>query len=282
MKARGEARIHLLHKPAGPSSREVLEAALRRPGGPRLVHGGALDPFASGLLLGLVGEATRLFPFLHGIPKVYLAELRFGSETDNGDPLGTVVARGDPRGLRAAAVAEALASFVGWTEQVPPATSNLRIDGERAWARAHRGEAVTLAPRRVYLHAARLVAHGLPRWARVEVTVAGGYYVRALARDLGRLLGVPAHLGALWRSRIGPWRDPGPGGDVRVEGEALLPWCPARRLDDAEAARVARGEGVPLGPLEPPTWPLPAGFPDPPVRLLHAGRVVGVDEVRLG
>ena len=126
------AGIHLVHKPAGATSfslvratmEEVRAAGVRR-SELRVCHGGALDPFADGLLLLLLGTATRLFELLHPIPKEYLAEVAWGTETDNGDPLGRTVATGDPSRLEPGALDTALARLVGWHDQVPPATSNV-------------------------------------------------------------------------------------------------------------------------------------------------------------
>jgi len=267
--------IHLVHKPRGDGSKATLDA-FRAPGGPRLCHGGALDPFAEGLLLVLAGDATRLFPWLHGIPKTYLAEVRWGRETDTGDPSGQPVAEGPTDTLAPARMDEVLAAHLGWQLQHPPATSNRRVDGERAWVRARRGETVELAPSRVLVHTARFTRHDLPRRSELELTVSGGTYVRALARDLGRALGTRAHLGRLRRTAVGPWLDPGPGRRVAVRGEALLPWCPTRVLDASERGRLGQGAPLPRGEVLPAPWPLPDAFPAPPVRLLHEGRLVGL------
>lgn len=268
--------VYLAHKPVGAASRSVVEA-LR--GGTRhaMIHGGALDPFAHGLLPVLVGEATRAFEALHGVPKTYVAEVAWGAETDTGDPGGEVVATGDAAALTPAALAAALAAQRGWREQVPPATSNKRVDGERAYVRAHRGEAVELPPSRVYLHAAEWAAHALPARSTLRLVVAGGYYVRSLVRDLGRELGARAHLVALGRVAIGPWSDPGPGArPARLQGEGLLPWMPLRRLAPAERAALEPGARLLAGELRPAAWPLPPGFPTPPVRLGAEGRLVGL------
>ena len=261
-----EPGIHLLHKPSGPTSFSLVQPFLSEaPGRKRLpvCHGGALDPFARGLLLLLAGRATRVFELLHQVPKEYEAEIAWGEETDNGDPLGRVVARGDPSALDPRRLDDALASFVGWREQVPPATSNKRVGGERAYARAHRGEIVELPPGRVYLHEARWIAHDLPRSSRLRLVVRGGYYVRALARDLGRSLGCRAHLSNLWRSAIGPWRDPGPGQRESIHGSGLLPWLRVREVTEEEAGALRRGGSVSAEGTRPGAWRLPAGFPDP-------------------
>jgi tRNA pseudouridine55 synthase len=273
--------IHLLHKPVGPTSfslvRACLEAASTRPaqGRPKICHGGTLDPFAQGLLLILAGPATKLFDHLHAVPKIYHATLCWGIETDNGDPLGRAVWTGDPSRLTEPALDDALAGFIGWHDQAPPATSAKRIGGERAYAKAHRGESFELPPSRVYLHAARWLGHDLPRTSRLELTVRGGYYVRALARDLGQLLGCGAHLAALRRTAIGPWNDPGPGRTTAISGRELLPWAAARGLTDQEVGDLRLGHAIATGEILAPDWPLPPGFPDPaaPVRGFHSGRL---------
>ncbi len=282
-----EPGIHLLHKPAGPTSFSLVQPFLAEARGrrPRIAvcHGGALDPFAEGLLPILVGRATRAFELLHSIPKEYEAEVSWGAETDNGDLLGAVVARGDASGLDPARLDGALAPFLGWDEQVPPATSNKRVGGERAYARAHRGELVQLPPVRVYLHEARWVWHDLPRASGLRLVVRGGYYVRSLARDLGRALGCRAHLTRLSRTAIGPWRDPGPGRRELVRGAQILPWSPKREIN-AEEARALRGGAIPRGEVRPPDWAVPAGFPDPgaPVRALLDGELVALLRERDG
>ncbi len=254
--------IHAVHKPAGVSSHARLRAFLGLPDGVAAppvpaCHGGTLDPFAEGLLLVLVGGATRLMERLHALPKTYVAEVAWGVETDTGDGGGTVLRHAAPPATDV--VRAALGAFRGWRDQVPPATSARRVDGERAYVRAHRGEEVVMAPRPAYLHAATLDGAG-----RLVLTCRGGFYVRALVRDLGRAVGSAAHVRTLRRTAIGPWTDPGPGGaPTRAHGATLLPWCATRVLDDREAHRVRLGGVVPVGRIEPPAWAWPDGFPSP-------------------
>ena len=281
------AGIYLAHKRPGETSFSLVHALMEEVRLARLrklpvCHGGALDPFAEGLLLLLAGPATRLMELLHDVPKTYLAQVEWGSETDNGDLLGRVVARGDPSTLSPAKLDAALAPLLGLHDQVPPAFSNKRVDGERAYLKAHRGEEVIVPPSRVYLHEARFVAHALPLRSSLLLTCGGGYYVRSLARDLGRALGCRAHLSALRRTAIGPWLDPAaapaPGGWPHLSGEALLPWLPSRLVTDREEKLIAMGKPIgPGGAQRPPEWPLPAGFPAPPrVRALHRSKLVGI------
>jgi tRNA pseudouridine55 synthase len=265
--------IHLVHKRPGETSFSLVRSFAGSTG-LRACHGGALDPFAEGLLLILAGPATKLFELLHPIPKTYEAEIAWGVETDNGDPLGRPVATGDASLLTPAQLDSALTQHLGWRDQVPPATSNKRVDGERAYLRAHRGEDVVLPPSRVYLHEASFLHHDLPRASRLRLVVRGGYYVRALVRDLGRDLDCRAHLSALRRLSIGPWSDPAGDPEI-VSGAAVLPWAPRRELTDEEERRIRGGAPIPRGDFTEAEWRCPPGFPDPaaPVRAIHRGRL---------
>jgi tRNA pseudouridine55 synthase len=274
--------IHLVHKPVGATSFSIVQAFLAQAKAehphhpPPVCHGGALDPFASGLLLILVGPATKLFEFLHDVPKVYDATIRWGIETDNGDPLGHPVMTGDPSELSVEQLDAALQTFVGWHDQIPPATSNKRIAGERAYAKAHRGEHFDLPPSRVYLHEATWLSHDLPNTSRVRLVARGGYYVRSLARDLGRSLGCGAHLNELRRTSIGPWLDPPPDSVAEITGHDLLPWLPLRNLTDQEMGALRQGRPVTTGELIAPSWQLPEQFPTPAprIRAFHQNRLV--------
>ena len=275
-----ESGIHLVHKAVGRSSFDAVRDFKRRAfeaGQKKLAlgHGGTLDPFAEGLLLVLAGQATRLMDLMHPLPKTYLAEVHWGLETDTCDQQGLPVLTGDASHLTPELLDAALAPLLGWTEQVPPATSAKKIDGEAAYKKAHRGEEVIMKPCRVFLLSARWLAHDLPRSSTLALTCRGGYYVRSLARDLGRTLGCGAHLAVLQRTAIGPWTDPGEGHERLLTGSDLVPWCPVRELSDAEAEHLTHGRAIPLGELLPPTWTLPEGFPDPgaPLRALHQGRL---------
>lgn len=273
-----ESGIHLVHKPVGGTSFAIVKAFMREAreagqGKLAIGHGGTLDPFADGLLLILAGQATRLMELMHPLPKTYEATVEWGRETDTCDHLGQAVSETkadlDPTDLDAA-----LKGFLGWHDQIPPATSAKKIGGEAAYKKAHRGEEVVLPPSRVYLHEATWISHELPHRSVLRITCRGGFYVRSLARDLGRVLGCGAHLSALHRTAIGPWRD-SPG---IITGESLIPWCRARRLDDDEARRLGMGQPIALGRIEAPAWQLPEGFPDPaaPIRGLHEGKLVAL------
>ena len=277
--------IHCVHKAIGQTSfdlvkafmEEVRLAGIRRDKLP-VCHGGALDPFAEGLVLLLAGEATRLMDLLHPIPKTYLAEIAWGAETDNGDPLGRVVERGDPSGLTPQALDAALEPFIGWHDQVPPPTSNKRVGGERAYRKAHRGESFDLPPSRVYLHEARWLEHRLPSSSTLFLVTGGGYYVRSLARDLGRATGARAHLSALRRTAIGPWLDPAPGERTWLRGAELFPWCASVQVDSTDLKSLRAARSIPMRPIDPPQWPLACGFTSGPLRIraLQDGALVAI------
>jgi tRNA pseudouridine55 synthase len=270
-----------MHKPVGPTSFSLVQACIAQtpaPQGkrrPRICHGGTLDPFASGLLLILVEPANRLFEYLHAIPKTYDATVRWGIETDNGDPLGKIISTGEAADVSESQLEIELQKFVGWQEQTPHATSAKRIGGERAYMKAHRGETVIMPAQKVYLHEARWLSHNLPRESRIQITTRGGYYVRALARDLGRVVGCGAHLAQLHRSMIGPWNDPGPEKTVEVHSREILPWASVRELSDIEVGELRQKRDIPIGELLPPDWAMPTGFPDPhaSIRGFHLGKL---------
>lgn len=278
-----ESGIHLVHKTVGQSSFDVIRGFKRRAfeaGQKKLAlgHGGTLDPFADGLLLVLSGQATRLMELMHPLPKTYVAEVAWGMETDTCDLHGKSVLEGGAAHLTPELLDAALAPFLGWTEQIPPATSAKKIDGEAAYKKAHRGEEVVMKPCRVFLLSARWIAHDLPRHSTLEMTCRGGYYVRSLARELGRALGCGAHLSALRRTAIGPWLDPGEGQERLLTGAELLPWCPSRLLSDEEADHLGHGRAIPTGESVPAPWAMPDGFPDPsaPLRAMHGDRLVAL------
>jgi tRNA pseudouridine55 synthase len=245
----------LVDKPAGVSSHDVVSAARRALGEKRIGHAGTLDPFATGLLVLLVGRATRLLPHIPDEPKVYEARLAFGRETDTEDLHGAVI-REAPRPTRAALLA-ALPGFVGTFPQVPPAYSAKRVGGQRAYALARAGEAVELAPvaitvQRWEVLAVEEDAAGCVAHCDVRITCGGGTYVRSLARDLARAAGSAAHLTALRRTRTGPFDVAQAASleDLRERRAVLrpaldaLPGFPVQALSDAELAKIVRGIDV--------------------------------------
>jgi tRNA pseudouridine55 synthase len=248
--------VVLVAKPAGPTSHDVVDIVRRALGITRVGHLGTLDPFAAGLLVLVVGRATRLAPFAAAWTKDYDGVMRLGTVTTTDDGTGTVVATSaEWRTLDDARVAAVLAEFRGEYDQRPPAFSAVKVDGERAYRRARRGEAVALAARRVEVRDLRLTDFSPPD-ARFHAVVTAGTYLRSLARDVGERLGCGAHLAALTRTRVGPFRlqdavlpaavTPG----VVRDPAALVADLPRRELDDAERSLVLHGRPVPSGTEE--------------------------------
>jgi tRNA pseudouridine55 synthase len=240
----------LVDKPAGVTSHDVVLAARRAFGEPRIGHAGTLDPFATGLLVLLLGRATRLLPYLDGVPKEYEATIALGQETDTDDRLGTTVRAASPP--NAAAIAEAVAQLTGPLAQVPPAYSAKRVGGRRAYDAARAGETLALAPASVEVFGWRDLARD-GDLLRAVIACGGGTYVRALARDLGRLTGSAAHLAELRRMRSGAFhvRDAVALDTIRAGAAQLrpaldaLPTIPHVTLGDDDAERVLRGIAVP-------------------------------------
>jgi tRNA pseudouridine55 synthase len=188
----------VVHKPAGPSSHDIVVCARRALGVRRIGHTGTLDPQASGVLALVVGQATRLAKYLTGSDKAYLATLRFGVTTDTYDSAGTIVATRDTAPSRED-VERALARFVGTFDQTPPPFSAKMVDGERAYALARAGRAVAPPASTVTAHAIEIVSFGGER-AELRVRCSAGFYVRSLAHDLGTVLGCGAVLDGLVRT----------------------------------------------------------------------------------
>ena len=197
----------LVDKPAGATSRYVVEGVRRSLGAARAGHAGTLDPAATGLLVVLLEEATKLSAWAMGFDKAYQAEVHFGVSTDTLDRDGQVVERVDvPAGtLTEARIEAALAGLVGAAEQVPPIYAAIKREGRSLMSRARAGEDVVAEPRAVVCHGLELLGWD-PPVARLHVRCGKGYYVRSLARDLGAALGLPAHLSALRRTAVGAWR----------------------------------------------------------------------------
>jgi tRNA pseudouridine55 synthase len=198
--ARHAEGLLLVDKPAGVTSHDMVLAARRAYGERSIGHLGTLDPFATGLLLMLIGRSTRLANFIVTEPKVYEATIRFGSETNTDDSTGTVVRNAPPP--ETSAIQTAIESLTGNLMQVPPAYSAKSVDGERAYDSARRGEPMELPA--VAVRVDRWDVHEMePDFIRATITCGTGTYVRALARDLGRAVGSAAHLESLRRTRCG-------------------------------------------------------------------------------
>ena len=284
----------LLDKPAGLSSNAALQRSRRLLDAAKAGHGGTLDPLASGLLPVMFGEACKLAAAALEGDKGYRARVRLGETTTTDDAEGEVVARASPAGVLAAPerIDAALAAFRGPIEQIPPVFSALKRDGRPMYKRARAGEVVELAPRPVTIHSLVLEAVEGPDLL-LSVLCSKGTYIRALARDLGRLLGCGAHLAGLQRTRVGRFaladaialadlEALAPAGRAaRLIGlEALVADWPQVRLDEREAAAFRLGQAVRLAEgVIPARWPRTAGADpgiDGPVAVFSAGRLIGL------
>jgi tRNA pseudouridine55 synthase len=193
----------VLDKPAGMTSTWAVAALRRLLNAKKAGHAGTLDPLASGILPLAFGEATKTVPYVVDGEKAYSFTVAWGAETDTDDTEGRTTDTSDLRPDRAA-IEAAMPAFVGTVMQVPPKFSAIKIDGERAYDLARDGEAVELVARPVQIHALRLVAQTADS-ASFEAECGKGTYVRAIARDLGRVLGCLGHVTALRRTRVGPF-----------------------------------------------------------------------------
>ena len=240
----------LVDKPAGGTSHDVV-AEIRRERGGKVGHAGTLDPFATGLLVILLGRATRLQRFLLALPKTYVSTARLGWRSTTGDPDGELEETGK--------IPERLELPTGEIEQRVPMTSAVKVDGERLYKKAHRGESVETPSRRVVVHRAELLESDDER-ATFEIECSSGTYVRTLIETLD-----DAYCESLRRTAVGGLNVPD-GDPVEVTVEELMSFLPERLLDDREAEAVGHGR-----PVEEP-------FDVPPehVRLTHDGRLIAV------
>ncbi len=252
-------------------------ARVRRAFGIRAVgHTGTLDPFATGLLVLLLGRATRLARFVEAAPKTYRAVARLGSRTDTDDRTGAPLGRAvDSARLDEATVRAALTALAGERPQRPPAYSAKRIGGERSYRLARRGRVVELAEVPVTVHRIELLEWRAPD-VTFRATVSAGTYVRALARDLGEALEVGGHLVELRREAIGRLKvedavplDRLEPGTPPVPLRTVLGDLPGAALDDTELTAVRHGRAVA------DRWPAPDAVASA-VMLLAKGEVVGV------
>ena len=198
--AGGPDGLRLIDKPAGLTSHDIVLIARRAYGQRSIGHLGTLDPFATGLLVLLLGKATRLANFLDVEPKVYEALIRFGSETDTEDSTGTVTTTAPfPPADR---IRQGVATLTGDIRQTPPDYSAKSVDGTRAYKAARTGAPLELSPVTVAVHKWELGEQTADSLA-ATITCGGGTYIRALARDLGRAVGSAAHLASLRRVAMG-------------------------------------------------------------------------------
>jgi tRNA pseudouridine55 synthase len=252
----------VLDKPIGMTSTHAVAVVKRLFSAKRAGHAGTLDPLASGGLPIAIGEATKTVPFVMDGRKRYRFTVTWGEERDTDDTEGRVIRTSDlrptPEAIRAL-----LPQFTGLIEQIPPQYSAIKVQGERAYDLARDGEAVDLKPRPVEIHQLTLVEQLDNNRSVFEAECGKGTYVRALARDLGRILGCFGHIGALRRTVVGPFDEndmipleqlealcdraasgEGSLADALLPVETALDDIPALAVTRADAARLHRGQAV--------------------------------------
>lgn len=273
-------RVVLVDKPVGPTSFDIVRWARRGARG-RVGHAGSLDPFASGLLLLMTGQATRLSSLLMGLPKEYEMTVQFGAASTTGDPTGAITPAGGT--VDAAGVVAALDRFRGRIVQKVPLTSAVKVDGEALYKKAHRGETADTPSREVWVYDIALLGFDPEGQRAVVVSLVGsGTYMRSLAADLGTALGTAAYAASLRRTRIGPFtvvdaiatEESAPGrfeetGRGVLSLDEALSFIPGRVLDEHQTRLAANGN--PLAPAA-----------DGRFRAYGGGRLLGVFEGKGG
>ena len=280
-------------KPTGWTSFRVAALVRRRSGVRRVGHTGTLDPEATGVLLVCLGTATRLSEYVMELPKTYRGDICLGVATDTFDATGISVSEADPSGVSQEQVAEALATFVGETEQVPPLFSAIKHGGEPLYRYARARREVQPRPRRVVIHRLQLLDFQ-PPLLTIELECGKGTYVRSLAHDLGERLGCGAHLASLVRLRVGPFAledacplprleqafDEGRWQDFLLPPDAALAHWPRIDLTAEQATAVRFGQtlaaaGLALSPPQAPSDGTLSRAYDPDGRLLAVLRYDG-------
>ncbi len=251
-----------LNKPTGPTSHDVVYQVRRLLRQRRVGHGGTLDPLAAGVLPIGVGRATRLLSFLQGSVKVYWAEIRLGVSTTTYDAMGAVTVEHSVPSLAVEDLAPVLQTFQGEIEQIPPPFSAIRQDGHHLYELARAGQEVNPPSRLVHIYRLELLSWAPPQLT-IEVTCSSGTYIRSLAHDLGQRLGCGAHLTALVRQQVGPFRleeavtleqlaeatAEGRVGDLLLPPDLAVQHLPLVHLDEAQAWQMVNGQQLGLPEL---------------------------------
>jgi tRNA pseudouridine55 synthase len=271
----GSARrggVLLVSKPAGVTSHDVVEQIRRSPlaGDAKVGHAGTLDPFATGLLIVLVGQATRVQRFFTALPKTYRTVARFGAVSDTGDRTGRLTPTGSLTGEQA--IRDALPQLTGSIRQRVPRVSAVKVGGERLYRKARRGEQFDTPEREIQVQRLELIRFDeSDQIAELEIDCSSGTYVRQLVADLGEISGAGAHCEELERTVIGPFGLDQADEQRLIPLEEALEFLPERPLDSDEARRARHGNAV-TGET--------AG--EGPIRLTAEGELVAVAEARDG
>jgi tRNA pseudouridine55 synthase len=256
MRKREYHGLLVVDKPGGVTSRAVVNRVQSWfPGGTRIGHTGTLDPLATGVLVICVGNATRLADYVQRMKKTYVAELTLGATSDTDDADGTITeSQSDRPPVEVGVVQQCVEGFVGEIDQTPPAFSAAKIDGQRAYRLARRGQEVALEPRRVRIYSIDLLRYEHPA-LQIRVDCGKGTYIRSLARDIGERIGVGAFVKALRRTHVGHFdektalsldSDALSARSTLLPIEAALAELPRIVLPDDLASKLSQGQAVPF------------------------------------
>lgn len=257
-KGRRQANHHgylVIDKPSGWTSHDVVARVRKIVNESRVGHAGTLDPMATGVLPVAIGLATRTVEYLANADKAYRATLRFGVTTDSADVDGDVIATCDPSALTLTDIQVALESFRGEILQRPPMHSAIRINGQRLYDLARKGQEIEIEPRRITIPAMEIVQWQSPDLT-LDITCSKGTYIRAIARDLGEVLGVGAHLTALQRTRTGTFLladavslddldsrfQESSWADIAAPADSVIAHLPSVTMDDLESIHWYQGK----------------------------------------
>jgi len=192
----------IVDKPQGWTSHDVVKKTRNLLGGAKVGHTGTLDPIATGILVLLVGKATKMARYFENDDKRYLAEVTFGRSTDTFDSMGTTMSTGDPGSVDMTALRDVIASFEGISEQVPPMYSAVKVGGKKLYKLARAGLTVDRKPRKIVIKKIAADVSGYPK-ITLDIECSKGTYIRTIAHQLGERVGCPAHLSALRRTASG-------------------------------------------------------------------------------
>ncbi|MCX5992789.1 MAG: tRNA pseudouridine(55) synthase TruB [Chloroflexi bacterium] len=249
-----------VNKPPGCTSFSIVARVRRLSGERRVGHAGTLDPAASGVLPVCLGQATRVAEYLLECPKEYVAGIELGISTDTYDGEGRVTGRGSPHNISLSSVEDALQTFEGAIDQVPPAFSAVKVGGRKSYDLARAGIQVELQPRRVRIDSIEVMSFDLP-YLKLRISCSKGTYIRSLANDLGQSLGCYAYLKDLVRTSYGPFKidaavTPDQLQKAAAEGgidrwlyplDCALPGSDRVYLEESQALSVKKGLDIPLG-----------------------------------
>lgn len=241
----------VIDKPGGMTSRDVVNRVQRWfPRKTKIGHTGTLDPLATGVLVVCIGAATRLADYVQAMKKTYVSRFRMGAISTTDDADGEITAKPDTSPPTRQQIEFALASFVGSIEQLPPAYSALKVEGQRAHQLARKGNEVQLATRTVSIDAIRLLNYDWP-FLDVDVNCGKGTYIRSIARDLGEQLGCGGLVQTLRRTRIGPFTaEQGISVEAEPRSLKLIPLTtaiadlPYMKIDSETERRFRTGQSI--------------------------------------